>query len=69
MWNLLGESAFLPFHSEDGELIGATAGKFGVFSAQNIFAFLALQDGRRTMRDDYPEDYAILCERVEENNE
>ena len=68
MWNLLGESAFLPFHSEEGELIGATAGKFGIFSAQNLFAFLALSDARRTMREMYPEDYAELCERVKENN-
>ena len=69
VYNLIGEAIYLPFGSEKDGVTGVRAGKFGIFSAQNLLALIANGDARDQFEREYPEQFEQLCERSLNQND
>ena len=74
IYNLIGEAMYLPFGGKDKngdeeKLQGILTSTFAALNATGLLALLANGNARRQFRDQFPEEYAQLCERSLNQND
>ena len=69
VYNLIGDAIYLPYDKHDTGYKGASSKQFGIFSGQNLLAFLSNGDARQQFIEQFPNHYQELCERALNQND